>query len=173
MSDQEPHRNADISADAALTAGVRRAIAEMPVPDRERGWARLEASIRAEGGTRAVATGPAANDNRVRTWRLAAAVLALVVLGQGAFIATRPDDAARLASVDTARTVADRAELVVAFRPSATEEELRTVLRETEATVVDGPSALGLYRLTVPRSRLEGSEAGLVASNVVESVTRP
>jgi anti-sigma factor RsiW len=39
------------------------------------------------------------------------------------------------------------AELVVAFRPEATARQIAELLLSQEATIVDGPSAIGLYRI--------------------------
>ena len=53
------------------------------------------------------------------------------------------------------------AELQVVFTPDATEAEIRTLLFEAGATIVDGPSALGVYRLDAedPDAALEALQA--------------
>ncbi len=65
----------------------------------------------------------------------------------------------------------ETAELQVVFTPDATEAEIRTLLFEAGATIVDGPSALGVYRLDAedPAAALDALEA---RSDLVAHVAR-
>lgn len=62
-------------------------------------------------------------------------------------------------------------QLVVAFRPEATAQEIADLLLAHDATIVDGPSAIGLYRIALG----EGADARAVgaafitARGIVES----
>lgn len=59
----------------------------------------------------------------------------------------------------------------IAFRPTAAEAEIRALLIETRATLINGPSALGLYRISF--DSVESRDAALArmrAADVVESV---
>ncbi len=51
-------------------------------------------------------------------------------------------------------------QLVVAFRPDATADQIVSVLLSHGAMISDGPSAIGLYRISIP----EGADAATVAA---------
>lgn len=61
--------------------------------------------------------------------------------------------------------------LVVAFRAGATSEQISDLLLTQDAAIIDGPSAIGLYRLSVPGGAdLNATVASLIeATDVVES----
>jgi hypothetical protein len=54
------------------------------------------------------------------------------------------------------------ADFSVSFAPGATEADIRVLLLESEASIVSGPSALGLYQISVP----EDTEKVLVAERL-------
>lgn len=60
---------------------------------------------------------------------------------------------------------AQEAILQVRFAPSATEAELRAVLQEIGGVLVDGPGALGVYRV-----RLEGDKAPAAIGRAVDTL---
>lgn len=68
-------------------------------------------------------------------------------------------------------------DVAIAFRPDATEAEIRAVLVAADATVVAGPSAVGIYRLTLNRdAALRATMVELSASDLViylEPVVQP
>lgn len=127
------------------------------VADPAFGWARLSRAIDRNAGAR--------TRRRPWTWQAAAAVLFAVALGQGAWIATSSPDRFDLAANDGAVA------LQVAFRPDASEAELRALLSQIGAEIVAGPSALGLYDIAVadPASAQEV----LAATPIVEGVSAP
>lgn len=91
---------------------------------------------------------------------LAAAVVGgLVVFGleQGG-----QDDVYRQAS-----TVLNQPMLTVAFSPDASEASIRTLLQRYSLSIVDGPSALGLYFLSFP----EGTDADELSRNLRAETT--
>ncbi|MAE97118.1 MAG: hypothetical protein CL910_20915 [Deltaproteobacteria bacterium] len=98
------------------------------------GWARLQSSIRRERRKELVS----------RAWRPAlalAAGLALVV--QGMTIFRLNEQNASLAGGPPT------AELQITFAPDAREVEIRALLQEVGATIVDGPGPSGVYRLDI------------------------
>jgi len=63
--------------------------------------------------------------------------------------------------------------LQVAFRPDATERDIRGLLASVDAELVGGPGALGVYTIRVPAGRADAAAAALRGrTDVVESVTR-
>ncbi len=107
-----------------------------------------------------------------RVWRYAAIAACVLVAVQTAGILINPEMVMRLAggSIEVRRGPV----LVVAFRPETTEAEIRALLLDLDLTIVDGPSALGLYRVAAAdetaASRAIVALGG--ATKVVESVER-
>lgn len=98
----------------------------------------------------------------------AAALMALLVVAQGAVIALlaleRADTPPVRSAVPTAQTVF----LVVAFDPQASEAAIRALLLQAGATIVEGPKQLGEYRLAVGANRAQFARSLLEQSKVVE-----
>lgn len=128
-------------------------------PPGELGWKRLEASINAEAT-------PARSTS---LWRIAATVLGLAVLGQGAYIATQMPG-----NPDQFRPVAEVAEahvLGVVFEDTTTMADLAALLSAAEARIIDGPSAIGLYRLAfVSAEAREAARETLATSSFVSLI---
>jgi hypothetical protein len=110
-------------------------------------------------------------DGRRVSPTLAACALSVVVAQAGVI--------GRLAWTSRASAVAysgDRAEAVAVpllhlrFRHDATEYEIRKLLLDADVRVVDGPSQLGDYSVSVSADRLEDVRRTLMASPVVELV---
>ena len=136
--------------------------------DEAAGLDRLMASVRVEV---APVTEPsptikpvpvAANDAGAspRLWRIAAAALATLAVGQGIFIGTQIGDAPGYTLASEASTQAVRK---VAFAPDAALSDIELLLRDVDAEIVAGPGALGLYTLGF------GSEAACAAASTLES----
>lgn len=63
--------------------------------------------------------------------------------------------------------------LTIAFNPQSREQDIRQLLLNAKANIVAGPSALGLYRVSVPEDQLVQAMQQLqAAKGVVESVQR-
>jgi anti-sigma-K factor RskA len=99
-------------------------------------------------------------------WRLALAAQGVAMLVLCALLATwlpsrddAPYRALGAASVDTDRMAG--ATLVVRFRPDITEQEMRRVLRDSEARLVYGPTTTDAYLLSVARGREQAAIARL------------
>jgi hypothetical protein len=150
---------AAVAGDAALQAEldvlrvVRRTLRgeEMTSPG-EFGLARLMRGVETEAKTAARAPQP-------RIWQAAAAVLLAVVLGQG-LLMTRSSDTAGYQLAGTPEP-----DFTIAIRPDAAEAGLRALMLDAGVTIIAGPSALGLYQLSLTgdvaatdaRAILEGS----------------
>ncbi len=154
----------DLRAELALMGGLKGALAAATDgPDmREFGWRRLEADI---GKT--TRTAP---PQRTHIWRIAAVFLGALVLGQGAYIAMAPVTG----EAPTFRTVSEEAAafgLGIGFVATAEIGDIQELLRATNARIVDGPGAIGLYRLAfeTEAARDAGREV-LSASPLVELV---
>lgn len=170
--------DADAAARLALARSTREAIRRSEAEAQE-GWSPGELGFRRllrDIEREAPASPRAAWTESLALWRgvAAAAVIALVVVsawpsheegalpggggaGPGYGTATDPSDAAAVAQI--------------AFQPTATEAEIRGLLAENRARLVDGPSALGIYRIQF--ESVEARDAAMErmrASGIVESV---
>lgn len=170
LSDADRARvDAAVAADQALAAelatfqGVSAALKADagPVTGREIGWARLSRAVDAH--ERATAPGV------ITRWQVAAAVFAVLAIGQAAWIVgTGPrDEGARFT---TAGEAAEAWTLQVMFAPTATEADIRALLDATGGQIVAGPSAIGLYRVRFESEAAMQSalEALSTAPDVVE-----
>ena len=81
---------------------------------------------------------------RGRIWQVAAAVLLAVVIGQGALMLGQSGSGPGYELAGGAS-----ADLVITVVPNATEEQLRNALLDAGVEITAGPSALGLYELSV------------------------
>lgn len=100
-----------------------------------------------------------------------ASVAAAFALGAGVSALVTGQFVQAPAEYTQAGAPATRAQLVVAFRPEATVAQIADLLLSHEATIVGGPSAIGLYRIGLG----EGADARVVgaafiaAREIVES----
>jgi anti-sigma factor RsiW len=156
--------DAGLRAELALMTELKGALADATDgPDtRPFGWRRLEAEI-----ARTPVARPA---EPVRPWRIAAVFLGALVLGQGAYIAFAPTGA----DDPVFRTVSEEAApygLGVGFAASAGMGEVQALLSETGARIVDGPGAIGIYRLAFEdEAARDAAQARLEASPLVDLV---
>lgn len=94
-------------------------------------------------------------------WRALAVAASLAVLVQAGVLVRQtlgPGPGAQPLGGAVVRP-GDRALLQVAFAPDAREADVQAVLREVGATIVEGPSAAGLYRVAL-RDVAAGDAAG-------------
>jgi anti-sigma factor RsiW len=87
----------------------------------------------------------AAND---RTWLRTVAAGQLAVIAVLALLLAQPRDVADYRTLGTPARV--QANVVVVFDPGTPERELRRILQDSGARVVDGPTVTGAYVLDVP-----------------------
>ena len=158
----------EMAADLALMRGVVGALdaeAAEAAPG-ALGWARLSRTLDAEP----VAAAPASAEvkaPRRPIWQLAAVAAAAVVVWQVAAVPLMRPSSEGYAPVSEA---ADGTMLAVAFMPTATEAEIRTLIQRVGAQVTAGPSAIGLWTLAFRDAA--GRDAGLAklkATSIVES----
>lgn len=135
-----------LAAELALMIGLKPALAPengMNSPG-EFGWRRLEAAIDSDLAGAATSP-PRATPQTPIFWRVAAALLAVVVLGEAAYISTRlgPDPgyvtATETSGVDL---------LAISFAPDAPAQDIAALLRDAGGQIVEGPSAIGLFRVS-------------------------
>ncbi len=108
-------------------------------------------------------------------WTLAGQCALVAVLG-GVLVTMAPAPDARFQTLGAAASTSGAAaggNLVVRFRPEATEQEIRRVLRDSQARLVFGPTATDAYLLAVPSgfeieavSRLRREHAVLLAESL-------
>ncbi|MEO8241312.1 MAG: hypothetical protein ABI832_03315 [bacterium] len=140
--------------DLAALVALRQAMQDTPVQSPgEFGLARLMRAVEREA--------PA--PRRFSLWQAVAAVAVIVALGQAIYIGSRPNGpAVTLAGDDSGPG------LTVAFAPNATMQAISGLLTAQGLQVVDGPSALGLWRVT--GDDLPAASVALAASPLVEDV---
>jgi hypothetical protein len=125
----------------AVQSEVRRETAESGV---EMGWRRLEKSVRQQR----------ARERPARYWRVAAAVAAVAIVGFQSLILWRMEQRdAGLTQLGAPPAVVGAHEWLVQIRftEAATVAQVNSLLAEIGGRVVDGPSALGVYQIAVPR----------------------
>ena len=162
-----------------LSAEQARALAHEP--QAEAGLGELMARIAAErpAPVRTSSTAPGWLRRLAEWWSLRPALgtaLAAVVLVQALVIGSliQRDGAEQVPlSGGATHPVAGSVVFSIAFKPGATEADMRTWLQRERLQLVGGPSALGLWRVAVPKDRADAALAMLQAANpLVESVQR-
>lgn len=163
LSETEAARlNEAIRSDPALKAEYRLVAAlnetdtaPHPFPG-EFGWARLSKAIDSEAPKRRVW------HRSVSVWQAAACLVVAIFAWQVAIapqLIEQSGDVPRYVTV-TGQTGADAPSTArIAFVPEASEEAIRQLLRDADATIVNGPTALGFYTLGFQSD--EDRDAGL------------
>lgn len=122
-------------------------------PEVDAGWARLRRRMEPRRSGRSFRP-----RTKGRSWTivrhpavaaLAAAQLAVLVVGGTWLLSASKPSYQALGSAPAPAT----ADLIIIFRPGATEEDLRSTLRSADASIVDGPTAANAYLLHVPPER--------------------
>jgi hypothetical protein len=147
-----PEEQAEIDAAAAADPQVAaelkslRAIGdamrttETPASPGALGWARLQRELRKSAPSRTRAL-------RADVWRWVAIAACLVVVAQTLALTallSRRDDVLVAAGDSGAAQGAFIAQIV--FKPDAREQDIRALLLDVKGALVDGPSALGVYK---------------------------
>ena len=101
----------------------------------ELGWKRLQRDVRAQNRTQRV------------WWRPALAAAAVVIVVQGVLLATLWQHESPITPLGDPKPESSVAQ--IQFQPSATEAQIRALLQTSGATLIDGPGALGVYRVRV------------------------
>lgn len=175
LTDKEKHMvEAALAADPTLaaeardTALLREGMRDMPSPASpgEFGLARLMRDIGREGPT---ASGTRKHRGLSRFAMAIAASVALLAVGLIGLNAVQQgdDDSYQQASGNSGA-----GELSVAFDAAASQAAVTDLLLDHDLVVVDGPSALGIYRLAVPQGAdpVGVADALRQATGLVENV---
>jgi hypothetical protein len=138
------------------------------VPELDAGWARLRSQIE---------TRPIARDRIARAaadiWAVlsrpavaafAVAQVAFVIFAAGLVLSFNRPSYHALGSPPPS----SEANLIVIFRPDATEEEIRVALRASGASLVGGPTSADAYLLHVPANRRSAALAKLQSEEEVQ-----
>lgn len=171
----ERHLDADpnLREEVAFLTQLRTTIKDAPgaQPPGELGLKRLQKSLKRETAesdlfSRLLAGRAAEQDNRV--WKMMAVAACLLLMVQTGVMVRQ-----YLPSDDlTAASGAAQADLSAIFVPGATEAEIRRLLTDLHVTIVDGPSALGVYHLRVEGDVDKVMQVMQAQEDVVESVQR-
>ncbi|MEH7828540.1 anti-sigma factor family protein [Gemmobacter denitrificans] len=158
-------RDPALADEARALAALRDAMQAEPVPQTavELGLARLMRDI-----GRIDTPAP-----RSMRWQIAASLVLAAGLGATGGYLAQPG--AEEVVYEQASGEAGLPQLTVAFVPGATMAQITELLRANGVTLVDGPSAIGLYRLAVPEG-VDGfalAESLRMAVDLVESVDDP
>jgi anti-sigma-K factor RskA len=97
-------------------------------------------------------------------WRLAAIAASFLLVVQTSMVMLSPGDGA----YQQAGEASSSPLLLIAFSPQATEAEIRQLLLENQLTIVEGPSALGIYKLSAA-SEPEKLLGRLQQNQIIES----
>jgi hypothetical protein len=114
-----------------------------------------------------------------RGWRIAAGVLVAALGAQTLFVMQREHtdrDEIRQASAAPAGVREDEWRVQVRFRTTATMADINHILSDAQVRLIDGPSALGVYEVAVPRSRFADAHAAaawLGEQAIVEQSSAP
>lgn len=171
-----PACRAELESERALSSEI----AHLP-PEVDHVWSALRATVEAPSRRRAAARRLAPADFLRRPislgWALAAQAASLAVVGALLWMAAAPTQPAyrTLSSPPTASA----GNVVVIFKPTTSEQELREALRQSSARLVDGPTASDAYILHVaPRereaalSRLRG-DTQVVLAEPIDGILQP
>jgi hypothetical protein len=119
-------------------------------PGTELGWRRLRAQLRSERRT------------SMTPWRIAVAASVLLLVGLQTAILLRQGTSDRYAPLSgTSASSAETWRVQVRFVDNVSINEINALLLRLDARVVNGPSALGLYELTIPRTAGDSSAGAL------------
>lgn len=120
---------------------LRRGMRELPQENApgELGWQRLRRSLPDQGrsGTSRTAS----------WWKPAMAAAALIIVVQAALLAGLRPKEDGFQPLSGPRATGHIVQ--VQFQPTATEAQIRELLQRVDGRLVDGPSAIGLYRLRI------------------------
>ncbi len=138
--------SADLRAEAEELRALRQDMRSVPMAagPGDLGLARLMRAIDAETAA------PKTNDSRYTLQRMAASVAVAAVLSSFATYGVMNSGENELAVYEQASGEDPATTLTVTFKPEATEAAISNLLREKGLVIVDGPSAIGLYRVGLP-----------------------
>lgn len=105
-------------------------------------------------------------------WKVAAIAACLLILLQAVFL-FQPDYNPDLSAAGGPNISASTSYMIdVTFAPTAQEQNIRDLLLSLDAVIVDGPSALGVYTLSVPKEREAAIEKLRAHQSLIESANK-
>lgn len=138
-------------------------------PPGEMDWRRLETEIARETSRPTQIQAPPSRGGRLVMWQAAAALFALVAVGQAAYMTTQQTGTEPGYQTATGGIAAHV--LAISFTANTTEADLRALLLASGARLVDGPAASGLYRVSFATpDALEEGRRLLEASPAIDAV---
>lgn len=108
----------------------------------EMGFARLKRSIKATDKSKALTPQTGSNVSR---WKFAAIAASLLLVAQASFMLNQTDEQQYYRPLGSDTKVQDT--ILITFSPGVTEQQVRDTLLESQAVIIDGPSAAGIYRV--------------------------
>ena len=166
--------NAELQEEVALLERLRAEMQGMSadISPGELGLKRLQQSLSTEQKQTAEAP-TSANDNVMGWGWKAAAVAACMLLAIQTFVFApnwSGDNADLTAAGGGAISVPHGVLYSVTFSPNAKEEDMRALLLSAGARIIDGPSAIGVYRLAAPGKSDEILKKFQSRHNLIESI---
>lgn len=163
--------NPAIAADIEFQKNLKDALKpdEAAFKPGELDWARLSKSMEQEGQVPEYAA-----QKKPQFWRYAAAILAVAAIGQAGVLgsmAFKGDTSAQYQTASEQPVQSFKTKL--GFNPSVTESELREALLSHEASIVAGPSSLGLYdiQFSSKASCMSALKAFKARKDIVDTVS--
>jgi hypothetical protein len=166
--------SAELQADRALGAMM----AQVAPSEADRGWAALKARIERPPAARRggiwrrpsapARRGPGAAGvfaGRAGGWAVGANAASLMLIASFAWVWAHPQHAQYHAL--SARKADTTGNVVVIFKPTTSEQDMRTMLRSAKARLVDGPTASDAYVLHVAETDRAATLSQLRASTQV------
>lgn len=102
-------------------------------------------------------------------WQLVAMAACLVIVVQ-TVVQLKPDSDQFVAAGGKLINLHHGEIVSVTFAPNVTEQDIRNLLLETNTSIVDGPSALGIYRLSIAGDSEVAINRFKSSANLIESV---
>ncbi len=166
--------NADLQEEVSLLKRLRAEMQEIDVETSpgELGLKRLQKSLIAEQ-EQSIEAPTSANDNVMGWGWKAAAVAACMLLAIQTFVfaPSLTDDNADLTAAGGGTISVPHGVLYsVTFSPDAKEEDMRALLLSVGARIVDGPSAIGVYRLSAPGKSDEILKKFQARRNLIDTI---
>ncbi len=161
-----PACQAELTEETRLQSVLTLASIPSEIPaDVDLGWQVMQRRVsmqpdrqRDNAGTRAM-TWPGTWAGIRRQWQSGAPWLRWTVAAQFALLALfgglalKPHQPPAHYQTMSAKTAPVTANIIVMFRPEASEQDLRRILKSCDARVIDGPTAADAYMLRVPANR--------------------
>lgn len=174
-----------LAAELAFLRGLREEVRGREVANSpgEFGLARLRRSIAAEAPAEAAPAEAPSSVTPLRAprtnawWKVAAVAASALLVVQTAVVILKPPaeegyETVTLAGGGPPQALAGTV-ITIAFRPDAPEGEVRALLLDAGVVIIDGPSAIGFYRVApIDADGADQAEELLRGSDLIETLNR-